>query len=47
MQEIKQKLNLKPTEKIKISKETKHLKALTDQANFIAEVPLILTFNLS
>lgn len=47
MQEIKQKLNLKPTEKIKISKETKLLKAHTDQANFIAEVPLILTFNLS
>ena len=47
MQEIKQKLNLKPTEKIKILKETKLLKAHTDQANFIAEVPLILTFNLS
>jgi hypothetical protein len=47
MQEIKQKLNHKPTEKIKISKETKLLKAHTDQSNFIAEVPLILTFNLS
>ena len=47
MQEIKQKLNLKPTEKIKILRETKLLRAHTDQANFIAEVPLILTFNLS
>jgi len=46
MQEIKQKLNLKPMEKIKISRETKLLKAHIDQANSIAEVPLILTFNL-
>ena len=46
MQEIKQKLNLKPMEKIKILRETKLPKAHIDQANSIAEVPLILTFNL-